>query len=243
MHIEIWSDVVCPWCYIGKRRLEEALSTFEHRDQVRVTWRSYELDPTAPERATGSVLEHLGAKYGGGVEGAREMVAGVQRVAAEVGLDYAGLPDAPRVGTRRAHRLLHAAAAHGEDARAALKESLLHAYLVEGADVGDPEVLVPLATAVGVSEEQARAAIDGDHEAAVAADVEEAQDLGAGGVPFFVVDRRYGISGAQPAEVFTRALEQAWADRGPLQVVAAGDGGPGESGGAVCADGSCAVPE
>ncbi len=215
MRIEIWSDVVCPWCYIGKRRLEEALASFAHRDEVEIVWRSFQLDPTAPKVATESIATALGRKYGGGDEAGRQMVEQMQQVALEVGLDFSGYPDAKRVNTIDAHRVLHAAG----DRRGELKEALLRAYFVEVRNVADHDELTAIASGVGLDEDDVRRVLASDeHRAEVDADIDAAQDLGAGGVPFFVVDRRYGISGAQPTEVFTRTLERAWADRAPLQM-------------------------
>jgi predicted DsbA family dithiol-disulfide isomerase len=238
MRIEIWSDVVCPWCYIGKRRLEEALAAFPHRDQVEIRWRSYQLDPSAPREATESMAEVIGRKYGGGLAGAHQMMQQVQEVAAEVGLDYSRMAESLRVNTVDAHRLLHLAGERGTEVQGELKEALLRAYFVELRDVADHDELVAIATAAGLEETDVRRVLGSDeHLADVQADIEAAQDLGAGGVPFFVVDRRYGISGAQPVEVFTRTLEQAWADRAPLAMVpgAEGDGAGGE----VCGPEGC----
>jgi len=235
MRIEIWSDVVCPWCYIGKRRLEEALAAFEHRHEVEVVWRSYLLDPAAPKVATESMAEVIARKYGGGPAGAQQMMAQVQEVAAEVGLDYSRMAETQRVSTVDAHRLLHAAAAHGAEVQGALKEALLRAYFVDVRNVAEHDELVAIATEVGLDETDVRRVLGSDaHLAEVEADIDAAQDLGAGGVPFFVVDRRYGISGAQPVEVFTRTLEQAWAERAPLAMVP-GAGGTGE----VCGPEGC----
>jgi predicted DsbA family dithiol-disulfide isomerase len=242
MRIEIWSDVVCPWCYIGKRRLEQALEAFPHRDQVEIVWRSYQLDPAAPREATESresMAEVIGRKYGGGVAGAMQMIGQVQEVAAEVGLDYSRMAESLRVNTVDAHRLLHAAG----DAQGDLKEALLRAYFVELRDVADHEELVAIATGAGLAEPDVRRVLGSDeHLADVRADIDAAQDLGAGGVPFFVVDRRYGISGAQPVEVFTRALEQAWADRAPLTMVA-DDADDATTDSRAAADGAVCGPE
>lgn len=235
MLIEIWSDVVCPWCYIGKRRLEEALTSFAHRDEVEIVWRSYQLDPTAPKVATESIASALGRKYGGGEDAGRQMVQQMQQVALEVGLDFSGYPDAKRVNTVDAHRVLHAAG----ELRGELKEALLRAYFVEVRDVADHDELTAIAVGVGLDETDVRRVLASDeHLAEVEADVDAARDLGAGGVPFFVVDRRYGISGAQPVEVFTQTLERAWADRAPLAMVTA-DGGDEFAEGAVCGPEGC----
>jgi predicted DsbA family dithiol-disulfide isomerase len=210
VRIEIWSDVVCPWCYIGKRRLERALAGFEHRDEVELVWRSYQLDPTAPREPVESVAEHLGRKYGGGPEEGRPMIGRVEAVAAEEGLTYR-LGQAQRVGTIDAHRLLHLAAEDGRQGE--LKEALLHAYFAEARNVADPRVLLEIATGVGLDEDRVRQVLAGDEFAeAVEADVRQAQAYGATGVPFFVVDQRYGVAGAQPAEAFAEVLGRAWAD-------------------------------
>lgn len=224
MRIEIWSDVVCPWCYIGKRRLEEALAGFEHRDEVEVVWRSFQLDPSAPTEPTEDVAEALGRKYGGGRANALTMIGNVQQVAAEVGLDFTRHPEALHLNTVDAHRLLHAAG----DRRGELKEALLHAYFVEARNLADHEVLVEVAASVGLDPEAARAVLSSDaHAEAVAADAAQAQAYGATGVPFFVVDARFGVSGAQPTEVFARLLDQAWAERAPVRLVTAGEAAPG----------------
>jgi predicted DsbA family dithiol-disulfide isomerase len=232
VRIEIWSDVVCPWCYIGKRRLEEALAGFEHRDQVEVVWRSFQLDPSAPTEPTEDVAEMLGRKYGGGRANALTMVANVQQVAAEVGLDFSKHPDALHLNTVDAHRLLHAAG----ERRGELKEALLHAYFVEARNLADHEVLVEVATSVGLDAGQARAVLSSDaHADEVAADAAQAQAYGATGVPFFVVDAKYGVSGAQPTEVFSQLLAQAWAERSPIQLVTTGGPAPG------CEGDECAI--
>ena len=216
MRIEIWSDVVCPWCYIGKRRLEGALAEFPHRDEVEVVFRSFELDPTAPQVGTESIAASLGRKYGGGTEGARQMMARVEGLAAEEGLafDYA---DATHTKTVDAHRLLHLALHQGGPAlQAELNEALLAAYFTRGESMGDHDVLAKAAVGVGLDPGQVAEVLASDAYAAeVAADIAQAHAYGANGVPFFVVDQRYGVSGAQPTEVFSELLERAWTDRIP----------------------------
>ena len=230
VQIEVWSDVVCPWCYIGKRRLETALERFPHRDQVEVVWRSFQLDPSVPEGETFPTLPALAAKYGRSVEEMRGMQAHVEETAAGEGLEY-HLADGLSGNTLLAHELLHLAAEHGAAGR--LKERLLHAYFEEGRSVFDVDSLVPLGVEVGLDEGEVRAALaDRRYLPAVRADAATAQALGATGVPFFVVDRRYGAAGAQPAELLLQLLERAWADANPLITVPAADG---------CTDGSCAV--
>ena len=233
MRIEIWSDVVCPWCYIGKRRLETALADFPHRDQVEIVWRSFQLDPSAPTTPTETVAEHLGRKYGGGAAGGQRMIDQVEAVAAEEGLLYR-LGQAQRVGTIDAHRLLHAAREHGGATQSRLKEALLHAYFVDAANVADQDTLARIAGEAGLDEATVRSVLDSDVYAdEVEADIRQAAAYGATGVPFFVLEGRYAVSGAQPVETFRQALDRAWDETHPsLQVVAAGE---------VCGPDGCPV--
>jgi len=208
--VEIWSDVVCPWCYIGKRRFERGLAAFEHRDEVEVVWRSFELDPRAPRDSEEDQVERLARKYGMTREAALAAQARVTGLAAGEGLTYR-LDVARPTNTFDAHRLLHLAAERG--VQAAAEERLFAAYFTEGRRLGDPETLVSLAGDVGLDEAAARDVLGGDAYAdAVAGDEREAAELGISAVPFFVIDRRYGISGAQPAELIHSALEQAWSE-------------------------------
>ncbi|MCW2700879.1 MAG: putative dithiol-disulfide isomerase [Blastococcus sp.] len=230
MQVEVWSDVVCPWCYIGKRRLESALEQFPHRDQVEVVWRSFQLDPTVPEGTTHPTLPSLAAKYGTSEDSMRANMAHVEEVAAGEGLDY-HLADGVSGNTLPAHELLHLAAEHG--LRNQLKERLLHAYFEEKRSVFDVDSLVALGVEVGLDENAARQALtDRRYLPAVHQDAATARALGATGVPFFVVDRAYGAAGAQPAEVLLQILERAWADANPLITMPAAEG---------CTDDSCAV--
>ena len=220
LKVEIWSDVVCPWCYIGKRRLEAAVAS--SGVPVEVTWRSFQLDPTAPRESTEDVATYLGRKYGGGREAGLAMNERVSQVAAQDGLEY-HLDQAQRANTVDAHRLLHLAAEHG--LQDALKERLLRAYFTEGQAVGDRDALAALADEVGLPSDRVRAVLATDEYAEeVAADQAEAQALGANGVPFFVIDRRYGVSGAQPVELFEQALRQAWSERRPSLLSVPGAG-------------------
>ena len=216
--VEVWSDVVCPWCYIGKRRLESALADFEHRDQVEVVWRSFELDPTTPRSTEpgggGDLATYLGDKYGGGREAGLAMNAQVSQIAAGDGLDY-HLERAVRSNTVDAHRLLHLAfQTGGPELQGALKERILAAYFTEGAAIDDPATLLGLATEVGLDPARVEQVLASEEFAdEVRQDVAQAQAYGANGVPFVVVDGRYGVSGAQPAELFGQALRRAWEDR------------------------------
>jgi predicted DsbA family dithiol-disulfide isomerase len=211
VHVESWSDIACPWCYIGKRRFEAALAGFEHRDAVTVSWRSFELDPDAPDERIGDRAEHLASKYGSSVEQARAMQDRITDLAAGEGLHYRF--DIARAGrTFEGHRLLHLAAAHG--LQDAMKERLMRAYFEEGALMSDHPALIRLAVEAGLPEAEVRDMLAGDRYAAQVRDDERtAHALGISGVPFFVVDRALGVSGAQPAEVLRGLLEQGWAAR------------------------------
>ncbi|MEV1292003.1 DsbA family oxidoreductase [Pseudonocardia sp. NPDC049635] len=233
MKVEIWSDVVCPWCAIGKRRFETALAGFAHRDDVEVRWRSFQLDPQAPRESAGGPGP-LAAKLGVSIERAREMQEAVTATAAQDGLEFRF--DLARHGnTLDAHRLLHLARELGGAAlQGALKDRLLRASFTEGEPIGDPDTLVRLAASAGVPEDEARAVLDSDRYLdAVRGDQDLARRYGISGVPFFVIDDRFGISGAQPVEAFGQALDRAWAQAHPLTPV----GGDGDA----CDDGSCPV--
>ena len=231
MRIEIWSDVVCPWCYIGKRRLEQALAEFPHRGEVEVVYRSFELDPSAPQVATETTVESLARKWGTDVAGARQAMARGDEVAAEVGLHFRH-HDVPRARTVDAHRLLHLAKDLG--LQADLKEALLAAYFVHGQSMGDHDVLRKAAVEAGLDPARVDEVLASDQYAdAVEADIREAASLGATGVPFYVIDRKYGVSGAQPGEVFTQVLERAWAESHPqLDLVGGAD---------ACGPDGCAI--
>jgi predicted DsbA family dithiol-disulfide isomerase len=221
MDVEIWSDIACPWCYVGKRRFEAALAAFEHRDDVTVTWRSFELDPAAPRERGGDRAVHLAEKYGVSVERAIEMQDHMTTVAAGDGLEFRF--DIARSGnTFDAHRLLHLAAHHG--LQDAMKERLMRAYLTEGELVGGAEVLEQLAVEAGLPREAAAEVLATDRYAAEVRDDERtAAALGIHAVPFFVVDRALGASGAQPPEVLGEMLRQGWQARPKLAVVADGE--------------------
>ena len=214
LKVEIWSDIACPWCYVGKRRFEAALAGFEHRDQVEVSWRSFELDPGAPREREGDRVEHLARKYGTSREQAEKMLEQMTAVAAGEGLDFRF--DIARSGnTFDAHRLTHLAAAHGR--QDAMKERLFRAYLSEGELIGDPAVLERLGLEVGLPEHDLRELLAGDRYAAeVREDEQLAASLAITAVPFFVVDRAIAASGAQPPELLRELLDRAWDQRSAL---------------------------
>lgn len=207
MDVEIWSDIVCPWCYIGKRRFEAALDELPDAHEVSVRYRSFELDPGRASHPEEPLDRMLARKYGVSADQAAAMNERVTRVAAEVGLTY-HLDRALPGNTFDAHRLTHLAAEASR--QAAVVERLQAGYFTEGAAIADHEVLTGLAVEAGLDEPAVRETLAGDRFAdAVRADESLARQLGITGVPFFVIDRRLGVSGAQPAEVLIGALQQA----------------------------------
>jgi predicted DsbA family dithiol-disulfide isomerase len=211
VQVEIWSDVVCPWCYLGKRRFESALSRFEHADGVEVVWRSFELDPGAPRRREGTAAEHLAAKYGMSPEEVEASWARLTGLARAEGLEY-HLDRTQGGSSFDAHRLIQLGRERG--LQDAVKERILRAYFTESLPIGEPDVLARLAAEAGLAEDEAIDLLAGDAFAdAVRADERRAAELGIGGVPFFVVDDRYAVSGAQSTEHFLQALTVAWDSR------------------------------
>lgn len=211
MTIEIWSDVVCPFCYIGKREFGTALEQFAHADKVLVEWKSFELDPNAPPRSEHDMYGMLVSKYGGTREDAKARVEGVVQRARTVGLDYQ--MDKAVIGSSfDAHRLIQFAKTKGQGAEA--EERLFKAYFMEGVHLADHTSLVRLAKEIGLEEKAVRDMLESTRFTdEVRADEREAQQLGIRGVPFFVIDRRFGVSGAQSSAHFLGALEQAWNER------------------------------
>ncbi|MEU0758775.1 DsbA family oxidoreductase [Streptomyces microflavus] len=237
MRVEIWSDIACPWCYIGKARFEKGLAEFAHRDEVEVVHRSFELDPGRAKGQTEQVIDMLATKYGRTREEAASMEANVAANAQAEGLGYR-TEGRDHGSTFDIHRLLHLAKARGRQ-----DELLTLAYranFAEERSVFEDDVLLALAVEAGLDADEARAVL-ADPEAyadEVRADEREASELGANAVPFFVLDRRYGISGGQPSEVFVQALEQAWKDRPVTTLTTVG--GDAE---ACDTDGACEVPQ
>ncbi|MFD3948196.1 DsbA family oxidoreductase [Streptomyces sp. NPDC058579] len=222
MRVEIWSDIACPWCYIGKARFEKGLAAFAHRDDIEIVHRSFELNPNLPMGVTAPVVDTLAKKYGRTLDEARAMEAHVASNAHSEGLEYR-TEGRDSGNTFDVHRLLHLAKERGRQNE--LLDLAYRANFVEDRSVFDSETLVRLGVEAGLDETEVRAVVADETAYAeeVRADEREAAELGANGVPFFVLDRRYGISGGQPAEVFTQALEQAWQGRTVLQPVGGGD--------------------
>ncbi len=209
VEIEIWSDIACPWCYIGKRRFERALAGFEHRDQVSVHWRSFELDPRAPDELVGDRTERLARKYGMTIERASEIGLHLTELAAAEGLCFR-FETARSGSTFDAHRVVHLAAERG--LQDPMKERLLRAYFTEGELMSDHATLARLAVEVGLGEQEVRDLLAGVRFAdEVRTDEQAASRLGITAVPTFVVDRALGVSGAQPPAELLALLEQGWA--------------------------------
>jgi predicted DsbA family dithiol-disulfide isomerase len=231
LRIDIWSDIVCPWCYVGKRRLEAALALFPHRGDVEVTWRAFELDPSAPAVRDSRVshAERLAKKYGMSVSKAGAAIDNMTQVAAADGLEFHF--EMTRSGnTFDAHRVLHLARERG--VQDAVKERFLRGYMTEGSPIGEREALVDLAGQAGLDREEVRAMLAGTQYAAeVRAEEDQARKLGVSGVPFFVMGGRYAVSGAQPASVLLGAIEKAWADVHSQSL--------GDADGAVCSPEGC----
>lgn len=204
MQVEIWSDMICPWCYIGKRRFELALANSPARESVHVVWRSFELDPDAPQQRPGTLVEMLAGKYGVSLEQAAEMNARVTGLAREVGLEYR-LNNARPGNTFDAHRLLHFA--NSRQLGNLATERIMQAYFCEGLAVGDRTALARLAPEFGIKESDALSMLDSDaYSDEVRADESRASKFGVTGVPFFMFDGKVSISGAQSVEVFSDAL-------------------------------------
>ncbi|MGW2694042.1 DsbA family oxidoreductase [Streptomyces sp. NPDC001296] len=237
MRVEIWSDIACPWCYVGKARFEKALQAFPHRDEVEVVHRSFELDPHRAKDDVQPVLTMLSKKYGMSQAQAQAGEDNLGAQAAAEGLEYR-TTGRDHGNTFDMHRLLHLAKEQGRQDE--LIQILYRANFAEERSVfseGD-ERLVELAVEAGLDTEDVHRVLADPtaYADAVRADEREAAELGANGVPFFVLDRKYGVSGAQPAELFAQALTQAWGERSPLRLI--------EDGGAeACGPDGCAVPQ
>lgn len=225
MKIDIWSDIVCPFCYIGKRHLEQALAGFDHADDVHITWHSFELDPNAPTTPQPDLAAKIAQKYGLSREQAVASQEQIAAAAEAVGLQF-NWREAQFGNTFDAHRLVHLAASHA--LADAAHERLMRAYFTEGADVVSPASLAALATEIGLPADEVDALFASDRFTdEVRADERAAAEIGISGVPFFVFDEKYAISGAQPVEVFSSALRRTWdeahASRGLIDIGETGD--------------------
>lgn len=208
LHVDIWSDIVCPWCAIGNARFERALAQFAHRGGVEVTWRAFELDPSAPRVREGDHASHLARKYGRSKAQAEEMIRHVSEVAAAEGLEFR-LLSARAENTFDGHRVLALASERG--LQPAVKDRLFEGYMKEGEPIGEPEALLRLGSQAGLDADEVQAVLSSDRYAdEVREDEATARMLGITGVPFFVLGGKLGVSGAQPPELLLRALDQAW---------------------------------
>lgn len=239
MKIDIWSDIVCPYCSIGKVRFEKALAAFPHRDEVEVVWHSFELDRHAEPVATESLPEMIASKYGISPEQAEAQHEALASSAAAEDLTFAWREARPG-NTHDAHRLTHLAAERGLGSEAV--DRLMRAYFSEGEAIGDRGTLVRLAAEIGLAEDEVREMLDSDdYGNHVRSDQATAKMLGIEGVPFFVLDRKYGVSGAQPVELFSQALQQAWDTRHEEPELREAAGCGGGCGNGSCGSGACSA--
>lgn len=210
MKIEIWSDFVCPFCYIGKKKLEDALKAFPQRDQIEIEFKSYQLDPNTPPYSGQDFYESMGTKFGGAAQ-AKQMMGNVVEQAKEVGLDFQFDTMKP-TNTFNTHRLTKFAKEHNKDTE--ISEKLFYANFTESKDIGNIEVLAEIAEQVGLNKEEAKSILDDESTYAkeVKQDIEEAKQLEISGVPYFIFNRKYALSGAQPTATFTQALEKVFAE-------------------------------
>ena len=222
MKVEIWSDVVCPFCYIGKRKLEKALEGFEAKDKVEIEWKSFQLDPSLNNKEGLSVHEYLGKRKGGTAADGKRMNDQMTAIAKEVGLEY-NFDHAIINNTLNAHQLLHFAKTKGIQNE--MKERLFNAYYTEGKDLSKIDTLVQLAAELGVEEAETKKVLEENLYAnEVLADQERAYQIGVQGVPFFVFNNKYAVSGAQQPETFAEVLEKVWQEEKPTLLAEQGGG-------------------
>ncbi len=216
MRVAVWSDVICPFCYIGKRKLERALTRFPARDRIEITWKSFQLQPDVRTDPAMNALRHLAVRKGWSMDFARQAAADVSGRAREVGLDF-HYDKTIVANTFDAHRLAHFATSRGLGDE--MQEALFKAYFTDGRNIGDHATLVELATGVGLPASDVRSVLASDSFAdEVRRDIDEALQMGIAGVPFFVFDGKYAVSGAQDESVFLQALERSvvgWTNAGP----------------------------
>ncbi|UOQ94459.1 DsbA family oxidoreductase [Halobacillus shinanisalinarum] len=237
MKIEVWSDFVCPFCYIGKRRLEQALAQVTDGDQTEVVYKSFELDPQAEKNTGMSNTEKLAAKYGKSIEEAQEMNINMEQQAASVGLTY-NLDTTVPTNTFDAHRLAKFAESKGLGKEAA--ERFFYAVLTDSKDVGNHETLLELAEEVGLNGDEAKHVLASEqYGEVVRAEEAEAVEIGVQGVPFFVINRKYAISGAQPTEIFVESLQKVIDEEKETPTI---QSLTPNSKDAACTDESCEMP-
>ena len=230
MQVEIWSDIACPFCYIGKRKFENALKDFDQKDTVEITWRSFQLDPEMIVVPNQTVHEYLGKRKGTSTVEGKKMNDSMAAIAREVGLEF-NFDKAQINNTMDAHRVLHLAKKHGVQNE--MKQALFAAYYTDGKNTGDTETLVSVGETVGLNAVEIRKVLESDmYRNDVIADQEYAQQIGVQGVPFYVFNNKYAVSGAQPTAVFADVLNKVWEEENPaVEMLSAG---------ATCtADGTC----
>lgn len=240
MKIEVWSDFVCPFCYIGKRKLEMALGQFAYKDQVTVEFKSFELDPNAREYDGKNIHEVIAEKYGIDVDQAKKANEGIGNQAGSVGLVY-NFDNMKPTNTFDAHRLAKFAKSLGKEA--SVTEKLMHGYFTESKHIGDIDTLASIAEEAGIDRQQAFDVLSDKNAFANDVRIDEAvaQQYRISGVPYFIINQKYAISGAQPTETFVNALEKVWVEESSSPVLQ--DLSTADTDAASCSDGSCAIPE
>ncbi|MFS0781741.1 DsbA family protein [Bacillus sp. 1P06AnD] len=240
MKVDVWSDFACPFCYIGKRRFEQALKTFDHQDEVEVSFKSFQLDPYAKKESDQNIYSVLAKKQGVSIEQAKGFTEQISLQAKELGLDYR-FDTMILTNTFAAHRLSHYADKQGKMYE--MIERILHAYFTESAKISDYEVLADLAAEVGLDRNKSMKVLeDGTFSEDVQNDQQLASQMGVQGVPFFVFNQKYAVSGAQPSEVFTEVLNKVYEEEkqaSPVQIIQPNQSGT--SNGGMCDDGSCSI--
>lgn len=234
MKINIWSDVRCPFCYIAKRKFEEALSQFEHKDEVEITWKSYELDPELKTDATISTLEYLASNKRMPTQQVEQIFSQAKAMGKEVGVEM-NMENSIPANSKNAHRLTHLANSKSSEMGNQLTESLFKAHFTDAKNIDDKEVLLALGLEVGLEEKEIQNLLDSDAFAyEVRQDQMEGANIGVKGVPFFVMHKKFAVSGAQPVEAFLDVLNKAWhyykEDEKPMQIL---------SGNSCDVDGNC----
>ncbi|MCO5945910.1 DsbA family oxidoreductase [Mucilaginibacter flavidus] len=210
MKVEIWSDVMCPFCYIGKRRFEDALQQFEHKDTIEIEWKSFQLNPHLETDPTININQYLADKKGWTIDHAQQMNDHVTKMAADAGLTY-NLDKAVVANSFKAHRFSHLAKSHGLGVAA--EEVLFKAYFTDSKNIDDNNTLIELGNQIGLDAAEVKQVLESNAYAAdVKHDIEIAQDLGIQGVPFFVLNNKYAVSGAQAVPVFEQTLQKAYTD-------------------------------
>ena len=234
MKINIWSDVRCPFCYIAKRNFEKALSQFEHKGEIEIAWKSYELDPELKTDTSISSLEYLASNKRMPIQQVEQMFLQVKQMGEDVGLEM-NMNDSIPANTKNAHRLTHLANSKSMEMADKLTEALFKAHFTDGKNIDDNQVLIDLGVEVGLEEKEIQELLDSDaFSYEVRQDQMEARNIGVSGVPFFVMHKKFAVSGAQPSEAFLEALRKSWhyykEDEKPMQII---------SGNSCDVDGNC----